>query len=88
MFERKGWACSLCRRRAAEVTKLVAAPKVYIRDRCEAAANRIVNEADADPPAPPRARAGSVQRSLGYIPRLSSGDCPRRSVRSPVAPQR
>lgn len=43
MFRSK-WACSFCRRRATEVAKLVAGPRVYICDRCANEVIRIMNE--------------------------------------------
>jgi ATP-dependent Clp protease ATP-binding subunit ClpX len=44
MFTRKRLACSFCGKSAAEVSKLVAGPKVYICDACVAAASRIMSE--------------------------------------------
>ncbi len=44
MFNRNRLACSFCGKTAAEVSKLVAGPKVYICDACVAAAARIMSE--------------------------------------------
>ena len=44
MFTRKKLVCSFCGKSAAEVSKLVAGPKVYICDGCVAAASRIMSE--------------------------------------------
>ena len=44
IFKRK-LACSFCHRSEAEVTKLVAGPRVYICDRCAAEAVRIMSDA-------------------------------------------
>jgi ATP-dependent protease Clp ATPase subunit len=47
-------ACSFCGKKAADVAKLVAGPRVlfrrraYICDECIAAARRIIEEADGD----------------------------------------
>jgi ATP-dependent protease Clp ATPase subunit len=48
MFSRSRLKCSFCGRSEAEVSKLVAGPKVYICDTCVSIASRIMNE----PPAP------------------------------------
>jgi ATP-dependent Clp protease ATP-binding subunit ClpX len=44
MFLRSKLACSFCGKRAAEVSKLVAGPRVFICDTCVAEANRIMND--------------------------------------------
>jgi hypothetical protein len=46
MLGRKPLACSFCGKGEAEVTKLVAGPKVYICNKCVALAARII-EGDA-----------------------------------------
>jgi ATP-dependent protease Clp ATPase subunit len=43
MFRSKALACSFCGKSAAQVSKLVAGPKVYICDACVAEASRIMN---------------------------------------------
>jgi ATP-dependent protease Clp ATPase subunit len=43
MFRSKALACSFCGKSAAQVSKLVAGPKVYICDACVAEAGRIMN---------------------------------------------
>lgn len=49
MFTRRKLACSFCGKSAAEVSKLVAGPNVYICDACVAVAARIMSESgDAD----------------------------------------
>jgi hypothetical protein len=54
MFTRSRLACSFCGKSAAEVSKLVAGPKVYICDACVATASRIMSEpGDAKPPVSP-----------------------------------
>jgi ATP-dependent protease Clp ATPase subunit len=57
MFSLGRLACSFCGRTAAEVSKLVAGPRVYICDRCIAEASRIVNDPSfsaMEAPAPKR----------------------------------
>ena len=49
-------ACSFCGRSAAQVEKLVAGRRAYIRDRCAEQTMRIM-EASGDPPRPRRRRA-------------------------------
>lgn len=54
MFTRSRLACSFCGKSAAEVSKLVAGPKVYICDACVAIASRIMSEpGDGTPPESP-----------------------------------
>ena len=43
MFFRTRLACSFCGKGAAEVSKLVAGPRVYICDACVATASRIMS---------------------------------------------
>jgi hypothetical protein len=43
MFKFGALTCSFCGRSAAQVSKLVAGPKVHICDRCVAEASRIMN---------------------------------------------
>jgi ATP-dependent Clp protease ATP-binding subunit ClpX len=71
-------ACSFCGKSAAEVSKLVAGPKVYICDVCVATASRIMSDsgglaAQALPPSPTfwQRCIGRLSRRLG---RLWSGD--------------
>ena len=44
MFTRKKLACSFCGKTAAEVSKLVAGPRVFICDVCAAEAHRIMSD--------------------------------------------
>ncbi len=48
MFRSKVLACSFCGKDAAQVSKLVAGPKVYICDACVAEASRIMNTPGGD----------------------------------------
>lgn len=68
MFGRRRLACSFCGRGEADVDKLVAGPRVYICDRCVAAATRIMESTDGAPPAPQPRRAGA-RAWLGPIER-------------------
>ncbi|HKC63432.1 MAG TPA: ClpX C4-type zinc finger protein [Pyrinomonadaceae bacterium] len=43
MIKLKRLRCSFCGKNEAEVSKLVAGPRVYICDECVAIANRIMN---------------------------------------------
>jgi ATP-dependent Clp protease ATP-binding subunit ClpX len=45
--------CSFCRRREAEVDKLVAGPRVYICDRCVAIAVDLMAGSPDQPSSPP-----------------------------------
>lgn len=67
---RKRLACSFCGRSAADVTKLVAGPHVYICDGCVAIAQRIMADAvDHQPPAP-SARPNLWHRVVSRIRRI------------------
>ena len=48
MFRSKALACSFCGKDAAQVSKLVAGPKVYICDACVAEASRIMSTSGSD----------------------------------------
>lgn len=47
MFMRKRLACSFCGKSAAEVSKLVAGPRVFICDACVGEAARIMSDPGA-----------------------------------------
>jgi ATP-dependent protease Clp ATPase subunit len=47
MFRSQRLACSFCGKDAAQVSKLVAGPRVYICDACVAEAHRIMNSPGA-----------------------------------------
>ncbi len=63
MFGRKQLSCSFCGKSAADVTKLVAGPKVYICDECVAVASRIMK---GDQPRQPT----SHPRRRGFLEKL------------------
>lgn len=63
MFKRKQLRCSFCKKSEAEVTKLVAGPRVYICDECVAVASRIM-EGDSNDKADPRKVEPSAWRRL------------------------
>ncbi len=44
MIKRRSLRCSFCRKNEAEVSKLVAGPRVYICDKCVAIASQIMND--------------------------------------------
>jgi hypothetical protein len=62
MFGRKRLACSFCGKGAADVTKLVAGPKVYICDECVAMASRIMKGAGPHQPVILLSRRGFLAR--------------------------
>jgi ATP-dependent protease Clp ATPase subunit len=57
MFRSKALACSFCGKSAAQVSKLVAGPKVYICDACVAEASRIINTSGGDELRPAASRS-------------------------------
>ena len=61
MFGRKLLRCSFCGKDETQVSKLVAGPRVFICDRCTAAAARIIG--DSNDNAPPASRT-SVSPSV------------------------
>jgi ATP-dependent Clp protease ATP-binding subunit ClpX len=64
MFNRSRLACSFCGKSAAEVSKLVAGPRVYICDACVATAARIMSETGGDN-RPATVPAPGIWRRLG-----------------------
>lgn len=50
MIKFRSLRCSFCRKNEAEVSKLVAGPRVYICDECVAAASRIMESHDDTQP--------------------------------------
>jgi ATP-dependent Clp protease ATP-binding subunit ClpX len=71
MFTRKRLACSFCGKSAAEVSKLVAGPKVYICDACVAAASRIMSEPGDGKPVAPRS-PGLWRRIVEWVSHRST----------------
>jgi hypothetical protein len=70
MFLQKRLACSFCGKSAAEVSKLVAGPKVYICDACVAIASRIIDDSGGATPPSPSASRTFWQRFVGRLSRL------------------
>jgi len=66
MFMRKRLACSFCGRGAADVSKLVAGPRVFICDACVAEAARIMSDPGAGHPANPQS-PGIWRRVRGWF---------------------
>lgn len=64
MFGRKLLRCSFCGKDETQVSKLVAGPRVFICDRCTAAAARIIDGSNdsSTPPAPQTPISLSVLR--------------------------
>jgi ATP-dependent Clp protease ATP-binding subunit ClpX len=67
MFWRKKLACSFCGKGAAEVTKLVAGPRVFICESCVAEANRIMNTPDLPAPAAQKAKRSLLRRLIEQL---------------------
>lgn len=55
MFKLRGLRCSFCGKKEAEVSKLVAGPRVYICDECVAVASRLMEGGTHDDGAPHQA---------------------------------
>ena len=73
MFRRNRLACSFCGKGAAEVSKLVAGPRVFICDSCVAEASRIMSDPGTGESAQSRP-APSLWRSLsGWFRRRGTG---------------
>lgn len=79
-------ACSFCGKKDADVAKLVAGPKVYVRrrvyicDACVGVASRIMEDADGQGPRMLERQAGSLEGLLGRVlsgwkSRKSSSEC-------------
>jgi hypothetical protein len=86
MFKRNRLACSFCGKGAAEVSKLVAGPRVFICDSCVAEASRIMSDPSAGESVQCQ-RSPSLWRSLsGWFGRhrVSRGEMEARYLRGPV----
>lgn len=70
MFLRKQLACSFCGKSAAEVSKLVAGPSVYICNACVAIASRIIDESGGATPQSPSTSTTFWQRFMRRLSRL------------------
>ena len=68
MFGKSRLSCSFCGKSAAEVSKLVAGPHVYICDECVAIANRIMSDSET-PPAPQPTKPSFWRRMVDAIRR-------------------
>jgi hypothetical protein len=91
MFRGRGLACSFCRRKAADVGKLVAGPRVllagprvYICDRCVKVVNQIMEQGGGDEPQ--ASRQGFLRRALSGIVRALWLRHPRSSRREAAIP--
>ena len=81
MFMRRKLACSFCGKAAADVSKLVAGPRVYICDVCAAEAHRIMSDpGNGESSSHSRARAGFWHRLRAWSRRLGNS---RNSTRVP-----
>ena len=78
MFKLGRLRCSFCGKSAAEVSKLVAGPRVYICDACVAVASRMM-EGDSHDDGRPHTAGQSVWRRVSArVRRLLRGDGTRR----------
>jgi hypothetical protein len=82
MFMKRRLACSFCGKSAAEVSKLVAGPKVYICDECVAIASRIMSD-PATPPRPAQLAPG-IWRRIGAWLRRPAEDRDATRAQDPV----
>jgi ATP-dependent Clp protease ATP-binding subunit ClpX len=67
MVRRRQLRCSFCWRKEAEVSKLVAGPRVYICDECVALASRIMSGDTDDQSQPPQAESSLWRRLLTRV---------------------
>lgn len=70
MFKRNRLACSFCGKGAAEVSKLVAGPRVFICDSCVAQASRIMSAPSIGESAQPEPLPSLWRRLSGWFGRL------------------
>jgi hypothetical protein len=70
MLKLRKLRCSFCKKTDAEVSKLVAGPRVFICDECVAVASRLME----GPPAPPAPAHPSLRTSIAsYVRRRLLG---------------
>ena len=74
MFVRRKLACSFCGKSAAEVSKLVAGPRVFICDTCAATALRIMSNPDAGAMATPPNKPSLWRRLIDGQRRTSDSE--------------
>jgi ATP-dependent protease Clp ATPase subunit len=67
MFVRPKLACSFCGKSAAEVSKLVAGPRVFICESCVTEASRIMNDPTANASETPPVNSSSWRRLLNWL---------------------
>jgi ClpX C4-type zinc finger len=67
MFARSRLACSFCGKSAAEVSKLVAGPNVYICDACVAEAGRIMRDSSTGAPVRSQPAPSLWHRLSGWL---------------------
>ena len=74
---RRTLACSFCRRKEADVAKLVAGPRVYICDRCAEEVIRIMESSITGQDGPAPARRGWLRSLRHHIGRVWPRDAQR-----------
>jgi hypothetical protein len=77
MFKLRQLRCSFCGKRDAEVSKLVAGPRVYICDECVAVASRLMEGGPQDDERPPKVGAALWSRLSTRARRFFRGDARR-----------
>ncbi len=73
MFKRTDLQCSFCGKKASEVSKLVAGPRVYICEACVILAKRIMEDASPDEIQPQKIESPAWRRKLSRIRWLLKG---------------
>jgi len=71
MIRLRSLKCSFCRRSEKDVAKLVAGPRVYICDRCVAAASEIMAAHPGDEPPAAVGRLGILHRLRDFARRTT-----------------
>jgi len=82
MFTRNRLACSFCGKGAAEVSKLVAGPRVFICDSCIAEASRLMSDPSIGASAQSQPAPSLWRRLSGWVGRhgISRGEMEARCV--------
>ena len=82
MFQSRRLACSFCGKGAAEVSKLVAGPRVFICEGCVAEATRIMSTPNVPAREAPLAKRSLLRRLFGHLRKVGSPVLRMRAYRS------
>jgi ATP-dependent protease Clp ATPase subunit len=82
MFKLRQLRCSFCGKKDAEVSKLVAGPRVYICDECVAVASRMMEDGPHDDSQPPEVETKFLRKLSARARQFLRGGGARR-VSSP-----